>query len=711
MEFSPKPSQKLKIEQLGYKLTEHPALPDRGIVYGQEGRQATVYQLVREDGEEFALKVFKPRFRLPSLVGLTDKIAPFAQLPGLAVCERIVLTPQAHGDLLRLYPDLTYAVLMPWIDGVTWHDIITEQTELNPEQSLALARSFLNVLVNMEQQGLAHCDLSAPNVMITGLPDEPEVQLVDVEDIYAPGLSRPAALPAGASGYAHRTAQNGLWQPEADRFAGAVLTAEMLSWCDDRVQANAAGEHYFATEELQKDSERYRLLQTVLRERWGETASHLLERAWQSETLQDCPTLGEWLVALPSQIIVSPGPGGSKPIDVKLLLLQARNLENAGDLTGALDTYRIALAQTPVDDPLHSELAYIVTDLERRVTEQTALVQEAAQLVIAGEWSEAASVYESLLAQADDPEQQQKWREELARCREEGELATLFDDGLAAFERQDWAAARELLTAVVTRRPEYTRQGQHAAVLLARIPGQPGPALPRSRWPIWAAGMAAIVIIAMLLLGAANGGFALFAEAATETPTITLTSTRIVTTPILAIQTATATPETMVTATTTPSDISEPVTAHTVTPTHTITITPSPSPTASPTTTPTATNTPLVVAPLLLIAPQYGTYQNPFTFEWQSSPNESYQVRLRNVDSGHAITSNWIQASSWAVDLPGGQFGNWEWQVAARNGRVSELWSFVFNPFPTISPPDPPDGTSTPSDSYPIPTPPPPPGR
>jgi len=41
-----------------------------------------------------ALKVFKPRYRIPALVTLADRLAAFADLPGLQVCRRTVLTMQ-----------------------------------------------------------------------------------------------------------------------------------------------------------------------------------------------------------------------------------------------------------------------------------------------------------------------------------------------------------------------------------------------------------------------------------------------------------------------------------------------------------------------------------------------------------------------------------------------------------------------------------------
>ena len=136
MAFQPVVDQVIPIEMVNWHIAEHPSAP--GIPYGQEGRTGTVYQLLQESGEAKALKVFRPRYRLPALVSLADKLEAFASLPGLEVCNRTVLTPRRHTGLLQQYPDLTYSVLMPWIKGPTWTEVILDKTFLTSDQSLAL---------------------------------------------------------------------------------------------------------------------------------------------------------------------------------------------------------------------------------------------------------------------------------------------------------------------------------------------------------------------------------------------------------------------------------------------------------------------------------------------------------------------------------------------------------------------------------------------
>ena len=297
MTFQPNVDDALIINKIEFRFTEHPSA--KSMPYGQTGRRATVYQVKAHDGTLYALKVFTQAFRSPRHAENADRLRPFSSLPGLEVCRRTVITPQDEKKLVGEHPDLTYAVLMPWVNGETWQELMLAQHTLTPQQSLELARSLASILANMEQKGIAHCDLSGPNVMLSffapsGISQGERIALVDVDDLYASGLPRPEKLPGGSPGYAHKTAPQGLWSAETDRFAGAILLVEMLAWCDQRVRQGAFGEQYFDPAEVQKDSKRYRLLSTVLRERYSTPLAESFSQAWQSETLNDCPPLSKW---------------------------------------------------------------------------------------------------------------------------------------------------------------------------------------------------------------------------------------------------------------------------------------------------------------------------------------------------------------------------------------------------------------------------------
>ena len=238
--------QRLLIGAMQYQVCEHPMA--RGMPYGQEGRAGIVYKLSPVAGSACALKVFNPRNRDPSLVNLASHLDQFATMPGLSACRHSILTPRTDGQLLREFPDLMYAAMMRWIPGYTWADTMQGNEELTAAESLRLAHGLAEGLQRMEERGLAHCDLSGANVLLPDLaPDTCNathpVELVDVEQMYAADLPRPRVLPAGSPGYAHRSVSTGDWSPRSDRFAGALLLAEILGWCDSTARSYGAGKH------------------------------------------------------------------------------------------------------------------------------------------------------------------------------------------------------------------------------------------------------------------------------------------------------------------------------------------------------------------------------------------------------------------------------------------------------------------------------------
>lgn len=289
-DYNPQPNEPITIAGVTYKVAPHPAVPV--FAFGQEGRKAHVFQLVEEGtGHKFALKRFKLAYRVPELVDVNDALAQFARWEGLEVAKRQCLTTDQHSSVLSQYPDLEYAVLMPWVIGSTWYDLLIGMTPLTQVEAVTFAKGMADVLAGLEEAGLAHCDIAAANVILN--PTTGKAHLIDIEDMYAPGFQPPAALPAGTDGYAHRTASEGLWYPEADRFAGAVILAEMLAWHDPRIRKASEEEHYFNAATMQQDSDEYRLMLEVLGN-IDPRLPELLEQAWVSDTLADCPPMRAW---------------------------------------------------------------------------------------------------------------------------------------------------------------------------------------------------------------------------------------------------------------------------------------------------------------------------------------------------------------------------------------------------------------------------------
>ncbi len=293
--FNPTLKTRLVIEGTEYRFSPHPAAP--ALVWGQEGRHAIVYRIEPLDGggaerEAYALKVFRPAFRHAGLLASAQALRWAHELPGMRVCDQTVITRETHPRLVAEHEDLEYAMVMPWIDGQTWFDYLHKRERLTLDQSRALAESIAWVLYALELNELAHCDLSSGNVIVD--PGQTSVHLVDVEDLYSPWLLPPPQVPIGTPGYQHReVGELGQWRPTGDRFAGAVLMAEVLAWAHPQVRAAAYGESYFAPEELQQDSERYRLLLKVLKI-YDRAFAEVFEAAWRSSSLEACPSLKTW---------------------------------------------------------------------------------------------------------------------------------------------------------------------------------------------------------------------------------------------------------------------------------------------------------------------------------------------------------------------------------------------------------------------------------
>jgi hypothetical protein len=293
-EFNPSPHDDVVIGGQTYRVMPHPAVP--AFAFGQEGRKAFVYQVAQGgNGNRYALKKFKEAYRVSALVDVCDALARFAAWPGLEVCARECLHYPTHSDALDDYPDLEYAVLMPWIVGSTWYDIIIGMKPLNRLQALGIANATAQVLAALEESGLAHGDIAAANVIVNWNDTlrAGTAHLIDVEDLYAPGFPPPGALPAGTDGYAHQTAAEGLWGPHSDRYAGAVILAEMVAWHVAEIRKEAEEEHYFAANEMQVDSPRYQLIHQVLADTHP-ALGDLLEQAWESKMLEACPRMQDW---------------------------------------------------------------------------------------------------------------------------------------------------------------------------------------------------------------------------------------------------------------------------------------------------------------------------------------------------------------------------------------------------------------------------------
>lgn len=301
--------EKFSIEGAVYEVMPHPNPQLRNMAYRQVGSRGEVYKLHNATTNHiYALKTFKTSYRTQKIVDSAITLKKYRQIDGLKVTDRTIITRQTYPDLIKKHAYLEYSVLMPWIEGTTWHDVICKRKAFNKNESLQWASKTAHILFCLEQKGLAHCDIAGANIVL-GLNMD-QVQLVDVEEMYGPGFPFPEKKPAGQEGYQHQTSlQLGTWHEYGDRFASAILIAEMLSWHDDALRAKSEKVSLFAPKELQdKQDDKYLHLQKILKT-YDNDLVELFEQAWLSSQMQYCPKLAEWV-----EVIQSISPSKNSPV-------------------------------------------------------------------------------------------------------------------------------------------------------------------------------------------------------------------------------------------------------------------------------------------------------------------------------------------------------------------------------------------------------------
>jgi serine/threonine protein kinase len=295
----PKVNDKLRLFGKDLFFQEHPKA--KGQVYSAGGAKARVYRLVNDGGEVFGLKVFKKAYRTRATILSAAWLKSSESLPGMKAARRQVVG--SRDESVRRYPELEFAVLMPWIIGDTWFDVLIraqrDRLYLSPDAAMHFSTQLLSVVAGLEERGIAHTDLAPGNVVLD--PKTGSVELLDLEEMFASGAQKPPKLPVGTTGYRHPTGDVGgtCWCAEGDRYASAILAAEILALSNPALSWRASDEGFFKAHRLSEEG----------RDRFGEAKRFLeelaptfagrFEEAWSSATLLNCPTAGVLKAALP----------------------------------------------------------------------------------------------------------------------------------------------------------------------------------------------------------------------------------------------------------------------------------------------------------------------------------------------------------------------------------------------------------------------------
>lgn len=206
--FSPAPGETLSLDHGSYVVQPHPNAV--GVAFSAEGRRATVYSIAKNgNGASYALKIFKQKYRNSDLLDAARRLKQFETLEGMMAAQRSVTEPT--DPIVKKYPELAYAMLMPWIGGTTWFDLLNESRDHGPvidlDIAFALCTRFLTVMSGLERAGVAHTDISPGNVAVN--QHATDVQLLDLEDLYVPGTPHPKDQNKGSAGYNHPSADWG----------------------------------------------------------------------------------------------------------------------------------------------------------------------------------------------------------------------------------------------------------------------------------------------------------------------------------------------------------------------------------------------------------------------------------------------------------------------------------------------------------------------
>jgi serine/threonine protein kinase len=295
--FKPKPNQKITIEHVDYYFDSHPIASE--FVYGQEGRHGTVYRLRTLKDQCYALKIFHKFFRNIRINTIAALLNGLYSLPGMRAAQRRVLSATNAKSLIAEYPELEYAVLMPWLDGQTCLELFFSRKPLSFEECINLASQLSLILSTLEAQGLAHSDISASNVVLN--LQTKGVSLVGLESFYGHNFPISLTPHRGTPGYVHPRMlfkKDEPWCLDGDRFAGAILMSELLTWFNEDVRESTYGESFFSLQDFEQPSNRKQVLLHLILRNISVDIADLYQQIWCARTLSECPPMSSWRNAL-----------------------------------------------------------------------------------------------------------------------------------------------------------------------------------------------------------------------------------------------------------------------------------------------------------------------------------------------------------------------------------------------------------------------------
>lgn len=271
-----------------------------------KGGQASVYCLTDDNNREWLLKKFLPgREPEAAYVNAIQSLIPCRQ--GLeSGFERRVLKSASVSDSDYCNPEfeswIDGTILMREVDAPTWAELAASvrggAKTLSRVERLFLCGKLSEKVDWLESAGLAHRDLSAANVMVD--PVNVEVHLVDWDSLYHHGLELPSNATPGTDGYMAPFVRAGgaadarvTWQEGADRFALAILNAEILA--ANTESAVAAGGGLFEQDDVYNRTGRTVFDVRNYLQHFFPGAAKFLDAALAAPAFEKCPSPSDWI--------------------------------------------------------------------------------------------------------------------------------------------------------------------------------------------------------------------------------------------------------------------------------------------------------------------------------------------------------------------------------------------------------------------------------
>lgn len=193
------------------------------------------------------------------------------------------------------------SILMPAVPGIPWaaisRDILDGRQYLPKESRIKLVRSLSEKIRWLEAQDISHRDFSGSNVCID--LETTDLHVVGWDAMFHPDLLEPEALSRGTRGYIApflnvRGISDGryTWVAHADRFALALLNAEVLS-ISERLPSTGGSGLCDQDEIYNRSGPCLDKMIAALKAAFPRAAA-LLDQALKAEDFDRCPSPTDW---------------------------------------------------------------------------------------------------------------------------------------------------------------------------------------------------------------------------------------------------------------------------------------------------------------------------------------------------------------------------------------------------------------------------------